>query len=222
MTNDFDELLEELRASTESGKTLLKALPEATDTSDDGMGDPKKDDKKIKAAAADGKKNSEADMDDGTDAGDGEMFGKSFAIKLADGTEVEGVDGTQILKSLSGKVEKHGDMIATGFKAVMKAIEARDEVVSGQTALIKSLQDQVASLRRSGSGRVAVLAQSDNTQPRQQQQTNTFSMDEFGRVALKAQREGRVSSLEVSIGESRLMKGLPLDEDFVSRLNPSR
>ncbi len=119
----------------------------------------------------------EGDMDAG-DEGDDEdeedenpVLGKSFGVTLEDGTEVEAYDATLILKSFDERLggfarelseidllkaeiaELKGREIPT-TEAIETAIKP---VLEKQTALIKSLQEQVAALSAQGKGRKSKL-----------------------------------------------------------------
>lgn len=153
MPTDFDALVSELAAEAEAGEAALaKAMPAADD---------KADDKKIMAAAEDGDDDKKKDGDEDEE---GEEFGKSFTVKLDDGTEVEAFDGTQMMKALAAKNTRLeaelGKVGAGALAAVAKlsgALTAQAAKIGELTAFTKSLQDDLARIGGQGAGRKAVV-----------------------------------------------------------------
>ncbi len=143
----FKALLDELEVMT-------KALPAEGDAAGD---------KKIAAAAAEGadgdgkKKPAEAEgagegetkVEDEEAAGEGEMA-KSFKLKLEDGSEIDAMDGTALIKALTMRVE-------TNENEAKAALTMAIGLIKGQGAMIKSLTDKVEKLSNTGKGRKAVV-----------------------------------------------------------------
>ena len=216
--SQYEKLLEEL-------ETMAKAMP-----GDDGA-----DDDKIQAAAAaanpdaDGDGENDVTGDDlnpeggeglgGEGEGDGddeETMGKSFALKLDDGTELEAIDGTELVKSLMARVESNEG-------TVMKALGTAVELIGKQGDMIKSLQDEVKKLAGEGRGRKAVVSVSEKpvagaTMAKSQGAAEGLSANEFMAKALAAQASGRLTGLDVARAESALNKGLPVPQDVVNRV----
>lgn len=218
--SQYEKLLEEL-------ETMAKAMP-----GDDGA-----DDDKIQAAAAaanpdadgDGENDvtgddlnpegSEGLGDEGEGEGDGddeETMGKSFALKLEDGTELEAIDGTELVKSLMARVESNEG-------TVMKALGTAVDLLGKQGDMIKSLQDEVKKLAGEGRGRKTVVSVSEKpvagaTMAKSQGAADGLSANEFMAKALAAQASGRLTGLDVARAESALNKGLPVPQDVVNRV----
>ena len=213
--SQYEKLLEEL-------ETMAKAMP-----GDDGA-----DDDKIQAAAA--AANPDADGDGENDVtgddlnpeglgdegeGDGddeETMGKSFALKLEDGTELEAIDGTELVKSLMARVESNEG-------TVMKALGTAVDLLGKQGNMIKSLQDEVKKLAGEGRGRKTVVSVSEKpvagaTMAKSQGAADGLSANEFMAKALAAQASGRLTGLDVARAESALNKGLPVPQDVVNRV----
>jgi hypothetical protein len=216
--SQYEKLLEEL-------ETMAKAMP-----GDDGA-----DDDKIQAAAA--AANPDADGDGENDVtgddlnpeggeglgdegeGDGddeETMGKSFALKLEDGTELEAIDGTELVKSLMARVESNEG-------TVMKALGTAVDLLGKQGDMIKSLQDEVKKLAGEGRGRKTVVSVSEKpvagaTMAKSQGAADGLSANEFMAKALAAQASGRLTGLDVARAESALNKGLPVPQDVVNRV----
>ena len=216
--SQYEKLLEEL-------ETMAKAMP----------GDEGADDDKIQAAAA--AANPDADGDGENDVtgddlspeggeglgdkgeGDGdddETMGKSFALKLDDGTELEAIDGTELVKSLMARVESNEG-------TVMKALGTAVDLLGKQGDMIKSLQDEVKKLAGEGRGRKTVVSVSEKpvagaTMAKSQGAADGLSANEFMAKALAAQASGRLTGLDVARAESALNKGLPVPQDVVNRV----
>ena len=215
--SQYKKLLEEL-------ETMAKAMP----------GDDAADDDKIAAAAANANPDADGDGDNdvtgehiepdgdegaGAEGGDGdgdETMGKSFALKLDDGTELEAIDGTELVKSLMARVESNEGV-------VMKALGTAVELIGKQGDMIKSLQDEVKKLAGEGRGRKTVVSVSEKpvagaTMAKSQGAADGLSANEFMAKALAAQASGRLTGLDVARAESALNKGLPVPQDVVNRV----
>lgn len=215
--SQYEKLLEEL-------ETMAKAMP----------GDDAADDEKIAAAAAEGNPDADGDGendvtsddlnpeglgDEGEGEGDGddeETMGKSFALKLEDGTELEAIDGTELVKSLMARVESNEG-------TVMKALGTAVDLLGKQGNMIKSLQDEVKKLAGEGRGRKTVVSVSEKpvagaTMAKSQGAADGLSANEFMAKALAAQASGRLTGLDVARAESALNKGLPVPQDVVNRV----
>lgn len=215
--SQYEKLLEEL-------ETMAKAMP----------GDEGADDDKIQAAAAAANPDADGDGendvtgddlspeglgDEGEGEGDGddeETMGKSFALKLEDGTELEAIDGTELVKSLMARVESNEGTI-------MKALGTAVDLLGKQGNMIKSLQDEVKKLAGEGRGRKTVVSVSEKpvagaTMAKSQGAADGLSANEFMAKALAAQASGRLTGLDVARAESALNKGLPVPQDVVNRV----
>ena len=218
--SQYEKLLEEL-------ETMAKAMP----------GDEGADDDKIQAAAAAANPDADGDGendvtgddlspegskglgDEGEGDGDGddeETMGKSFALKLEDGTELEAIDGTELVKSLMARVESNEG-------TVMKALGTAVDLLGKQGDMIKSLQDEVKKLAGEGRGRKTVVSVSEKpvagaTMAKSQGAADGLSANEFMAKALAAQASGRLTGLDVARAESALNKGLPVPQDVVNRV----
>jgi hypothetical protein len=211
----FDKLLADLQSVTDSQETLAKALPQ-----DDG----KDDDKAIQAAAGEGEGGAAAgdgDADDKGGAADGDAddkpMAKSFKVKLADGTEVEAEDGTEMIKSLTARLDaSEGTMT--------KALESCIGLIKGQQDMIKSLGDQVTKLRGEGRGRKAIVSINDkpdnvaagNADLKKSEQGVTPEV--FMAKALDAMSAGKLTGMDVSLAEACLNRGEQVPASIVSRV----
>lgn len=214
--SDFDKLLEELNALGEETETMSKAMSDAdgADDSDEKIqgaaadgGDG--DDEGADAGAADGGEGGDGDGDGDDDDGD-EQMGKSFMLQLEDGSEVEAFDGTEMLKSLQAQLKANDERSS-------QALEQAVGLVRKQGDMLKSLQEKVASLQNAGRGRKAVVSVADaGKEPLKK--SEDMPANEFMAKALTAQKEGRITGLDVSRMESYLNKGLALPQDLVDKV----
>lgn len=217
----FDQMLQEL-------ETLAKSYGDA---------DGEQDDKNIQAAAAggdadadgDGKNDvtggdtghAEPDGDEnarGEGDGDGdETMGKSFSFQLETGETIEAVDGTELVKSLIGRIDHTEETMA-------KALGTAINLIGQQGKMIKSLQGEMKKLSGEGRGRKTVLAVTEkpapgagaNTLAKSEQQGMTGQ--EFMAKALDAQKSGRLTGLDIARAESALNRGIPVPQDIVARV----
>lgn len=211
--SQFEKLMTELGELSAAQETMAKALP-----AEDG-----KDEEKIQAAAADGGLG-DGDEDDmgGEPDGDaddkGKPMAKSFQLTLEDGTVIDAQDGAEMVKALSDRVDA-----IEGEKADMaKALESAVGVIKGYAPLIKSLQDQVAKLGGEGRGRKAVVSVTEKPAPTGQVLAKSepagMSHEVFFAKAQAAQKEGRLSGLDIAMAESCLNRGEPIPANIVARV----
>jgi hypothetical protein len=198
----YEALLDEL-------ETLQKALPgpgpmdddEDEDEEDEGHAEP------------------DADNRGGPSDGDADNrpLAKSFRFELDDGSAVEAVDATDLLKSLHDDLAglrasrtSEAQAVETGFKGLLT-------LVKGQGALLKSLQAQVAKLADSGRGRKSLtggeadLAKAQAATP---ELTGPLLLAK-AHTAFEAQR---ISGKELSTLDVLLRHGETPDADLVRRI----
>lgn len=193
-------------------QTLSKALPMP--------GDSDADEAKIQAAAADGK--------DGKDKGkgntpdpdeDNDLMGKSLTIQLDDGTVVEALDGTDLVKSLIQRMDTDSGATQQLIAGAFDALKTQAQVIQAQGTVLKSLQAELGALKAQGSGRrsvVSVAPVPPAPQPQTPQQlAKSMPADDFMAKAMSAQKAGRISGIDVAVAEGRLAQGLAVPEAIV-------
>jgi hypothetical protein len=151
----YDDLLAELSA--------LEPLAKAAGA-DKGEAEGKADDKKIAAAAAEGDK---ADCDGDGDADD-KQFGKAFSVTLADGTQAEAFDGTEMLKALHTTADEHAEKIEDlqkAFSTAIGVIKDLRQVVTEQAEMLKAYGAKTAQVASSGTGRRTMVAIAEKLTP---------------------------------------------------------
>lgn len=209
----FDKLLADLAKAESDQETLSKALP----TAEEGM-----DDEKVKDAAAEGAEKAAGDGDaddkggkpDG-DADDKKPMTKSFEVVLPDGTKVQAEDGTELVKSLTARLEKSEGVMA-------KAMECALGLIKGHGEMIKSLGEQVKKLSNEGRGRKAVVTMSEkkdqSTLAKSEGQADGLTGEQFMAKAMAAHKAGRISALDVAVAESNLNRGDQPPAELVQRV----
>ncbi len=209
----FEKLLADLAKAESDQETLSKALP----TADEGM-----DDDKVQDAAAEGaaKAAGDGDADDkggkpDGDADDKKPMTKSFEVVLPDGTKVQAEDGTELVKSLTARLEKsEGTMV--------KAMECALGLIKSQGEMLKSLGDQVKKLSGEGRGRKAVVTMAEKkdqtTLAKSESQADGLTGEQFLVKALTAQKAGRITAADVAIAEGHLNRGIQPPAEIVQRV----
>lgn len=211
--SQFDKLMQELGTLQSDQEAMTKSLP-----ADDG-----KDEEKIQAAAAEGGLGDGGNADDKGGKPDGDAddkpMAKSFEVVLEDGSKVEAVDGTELVKSLTERLDGQESTMA-------KALDSMVGLIKGQNEMIKSLSDQVKKLSGEGRGRKAVVSITEK--PTATAHTDTMAKsigagdgvtaDQFFAKALSAQKEGRISGGEIALAETLLNKGQEIPPSIVARV----
>jgi hypothetical protein len=212
--NDFEKLVGELEALNADTEAMTKALP-----ADDG-----KDDDKIQAAAAEGGDGDATndggeggDDADGAADGDDKPMAKSMNVTLEDGTTVEALDGTELIKSLTARLDKS----AEGQSQMAKALEAVGAVIKSQGELIKSLNEKLTKLAGAGRGRKAVLSVAEKPAPGEtmtKSEPEGLSGEQFMAKAMDAMKAGRISGTDVAVAEASLNRGVVVPAHIVQRV----
>lgn len=210
----FEALLEEF-------DTLQKSLAAQAQESD-------KDDEEIQAAADEGNGNGGIDGDDeGRTDGDDEddeddedededgqsVLGKSFAFTLDNGEVVEAVDGTELVKSLMGRIDNNESQVTAALAGALGLIKQQGD-------MIKSLTDKVSALGAEGRGRKAALTVHEKPAAGSgaAQQKDGVPAGEFMHKCLQAQAAGRITGQDVSRAQIALNSGVAVPADIVSRV----
>jgi hypothetical protein len=152
----------------------------------------------------------------GEGEGEVEILGKSFSFQLGDGTTIEAVDGTDLVKSFGARLVANEESHAADMAEVLG-------VVTQQTALIKSLQEQVVRLGGTGAGRRSVLSvtesvtRSNSEQPMAKAHGFTTGQQalDAAEVAFKAER---INSTELAKCEGYIGRGLPFPADLLAKV----
>lgn len=177
--SDFDKLVSEIG-------DLHKAMK------DEGSS---KDDAKIEAAAEEGEEEGEDEGDD---------VSKSFKLKLDDGTEVEAMDGTLLIKSLTERVEKN----EAAFTGVLRQV----------LDIVKSQAAEITKLRSAPKGRKAVVTVAEKKPAEQdvsKSEPEGISGGEFLAKSMTAFAAGKISGHQVRLAETAINQGKQVPADII-------
>ena len=226
---DYTALLAEL-------DTFSKAQTVDADAAKAAAADPDADpDAKPGEGEAAGKPGDAAAMKPGEgdtdDDADGEMFGKSFAVVMEDGTAVEAYDGTAMMKALhaenvalKGQTVVLAGQVATltvNSNMLLKALTSATGSLKQQGEMLKSLAADVVRIGSTGTGRRAVLNVHEKTHASTTDQPEQIDKKTFMAKAMTAFEAGKVSGDEIRQADARLARGAKLDglhPDFVARV----
>lgn len=204
----FENLLAELKSLEDEQNTMLKALP-----ADDGT-----DEAKIQAAAEEGGELDEQELDEDEDEAEeleGAPLGK---VTLEDGTEVEAVDGTEMVKALSARVQalekgQGGQML--------KALNDCFGLIRTQKDLIKSLQNQVQTLggeRRGRKSILSVIERPDAGSQMAKSEPNGMTGQEFMAKSHAAFDAGKINGVELTTIDVSLRSGVPIAPGVIQKV----
>lgn len=146
MSGAFEKLLGELNVAAQDGETLAKSLTQGGESGQAGGAGGEGGEGGAGGAAGAGGAGGA-----GEGAGGEATLGKALKITLENGEEVEAIDGTELVKSLSARMDSTDASLQKAFGDLLG-------IVKGQASMIKSLSDQVTSLRGEGRGRKTMLA----------------------------------------------------------------
>ena len=149
---------------------LLSEIRECIDRDDADPSDTSAADRKIAAAANDGE------------------VAKSFTVTLADGTKMRAIDGAEMVKSLTERVEDHEVAFVAGLR-------------------------QVLDIVKSAAGRLDKLARG-----RKAAAEPEMEVSEFFAKALAGQAAGKVSGFDVARAETCLNHGQPIPPEIVRKV----
>ncbi len=156
---------------------------------------------------------------DGNEDGDEEPLGKSFAFTLEDGTTVEAVDGTTLVKSLQAKQAEHAGVLAKALETLATISDRQNKAISEHGKLLKSLQAAVDQFARLGRGRksTASLTVAD-TLAKSDQTGQAVSQELILAKCLSAQSAGALTGQDVCRARTAVNIGMPIPDDILSRL----
>lgn len=217
MPGEFSELIKTLGLELE---TMAKADP-VCDPKDDKGGkadvDGKEDDKKIQAAAEDGKKLGGDD--------DGKPMGKALTITMADGSSVEGVDATEMLKALELTVAEQGERIEDlqkAFSAAVEVIKTTHQQQAEATAMLKSFGTKLGEVRGGGEGRRTMVSIVEKLTPASNQPGGKIAKANeptMGSVMMKAQHlraEGKIGWDQIGRIEAYQNRGMLAPPELIA------
>ena len=203
----FEKLIADMAALQQ--ETMAKALDQTNDKDGD------EDDVSIQAAADEGSDDGEDGGEDGGESRGDESMAKSFSFTLEDGTQVDAVDGTELVKSLTDKFEADKG-------SMLKALGLTVDMLKSQAAQIETLNTRITRLSGEGRGRKSAVSVAEKIVPAagdmQKAQSQALSSNEFFVKAYAAQKAGRMTAAEISLAETHLNQGTPVPAHIISRV----
>lgn len=167
-----------------------------------------------------------------------EHMAKSFSIQTEDGATIQVQDASDMLKSLTTRLDEHAASTQVTLESVVSVVKGQGELlksltdkllasektVSEQSDLIKSLRGDMEKLGTTGAGRKSVLAVAERHTATSTDVMAKAAMpegvttDDFFAKALDMQREGRLTGVDISLAESCVNSGRPIPEPLVKRV----
>lgn len=188
---EFEQLQAELDALTELRKA--HAEPDGDEDENGNEDDTPKDEEEEEEGGEEGT----------LKKGKGKMC-KSFDMTLDNGETVEAVDGMELIKSLSDRMDDQDGKVYT--------------VLSAQTALLKAMQEDIFNMRQQGRGRKTSLTMHDKPTPTPLAKAEGIPAAEFLNKCLDAQKAGRITGLDVATAESYIQRSMDVPDSIKSRV----
>jgi hypothetical protein len=231
----FEKLLDTMGtlAKAQAAPTAPLAGNKKTGDAANTGGDPEDNDDQTNADTGNGGDGLSADGI--TNSETSNAMSKSFVLTLEDGTSMEAFDGTELVKSLTSRLEATESELAAEKSAnqatqanVLKSLEAAVNLISQQSAalksqeqMLKSLSDKVTAMGREGRGARSVqsvdpktpLAKSLNTSPQQ------LSGQEILAKSMAAFKAGRITGFDATRIETSLNMGVAVPADLLATIS---
>lgn len=203
----FAKLLEDLEAL--SADPLAKAQKPGNDDDED---------ERIRASAdqdeddEDDENNNGPEGDDEADEDNDEPMGKSYRVTLEDGSEVDAIDGTALIKSLTERMNSTEGALLKALNLMADQARQQQSVLVEQGKLIKSLHREVKRLGGEGKGRKSAVTVHDKTAaPLAKSEPQGLNGRQFLLKAESAMTKGAISGLDLSLCEAWVNRGMPDD-----------
>lgn len=206
---DFDDLLNELAP-------LHKALPANADG-----------DAKVLAAAEEGGADTGTVTDEGAENEDG-VLGKSFQVTMPDGSVQEAFDVADLVKSFSVRLDaaetvaaEHKTAAETNAAELAKSLTVSAklvDMVKGQSALIKSLQDDVKRIGTQPVGRRATISVTERGSPTPPAAAR-LNGEQIMAKAMSLVGDGGLSSSDIATVEMSLQRGMEIPPHIAAALS---
>jgi len=220
--DDFNQLVDDLNALTQSSQdTLKKALdPDGED-----------EDKKILAAEGDGEDKGKKEggddenIDSDEDGSDDDILGKSMTVTLEDGTKMEAFDGGEMLKSLIAenkalavRVDGADAQILKAMNVTVDAIGTLQKAMTAQAKEISELKKSLDAIGDQGRGRKTLINVHEKTAVGGNEGTEGISGQDLLSKALSLQGDGKMNSSEVALVDTCVGRGELPPENLLKRM----
>ncbi len=141
-------------------------------------------------------------------------MGKSFSFELEDGSTIEAVDGTELVKSLTARLEES----ETDRERIAKALDSTVSLLKSQQTAISDLKASVAKLASQGRGRKSVLSVAEPPAMAKAESAPELNSAEILSKAMDAFKAGRLTAVDVSRAEIAIANGVPVNPAILARL----
>lgn len=211
----FEALLGELT-------TLAKALP--VDGGDAAIAAAASDAGGKGGKKAGGETVGEKGEDDEELDADGKPIMKSMSVVI-DGKTVDALDGTELIKSLMGDVEKIGKKIDESESVIAKALETTIAIITSQAktiekqgVMLKALQEGVTEIGGEGRGRRTLLAIAEKPSVLAKSETQGMTGAEFMVKANSAFDKKMISGKDLTVIDVALRQQQEIDPALIQKV----
>jgi hypothetical protein len=169
----------------------------------------------------------------------GKPMQKSFLLTMADGSEMEAFDGTDMLKALSDRLDASEqeiqearqlgqsteENVLKSLQAAVNLIAKQSQTLKEQGAMIKSLNDQVTALGSTGRGVRSVRSVTDIRSNDLNKSLNGGAQDkqltgsEILAKSLNAMTAGRISGYDAARIETAINLGIPVAPELMTAIS---
>ena len=163
---------------------------------------------------------SDDEIDDADDAALSKSTEETYEIKGKDGEVYEAIDGTELFKSIQEKVSSQDEVIGRQDSLIQKVSDVLVTQFAKQDLLIKSMQNEISALKKSGTGRKSMLSivEKPGLDTFKKSEPEGMGKEEFMMKALDAQKIGKVSGFDIARAEMALNTGLAVPEQIVRKV----
>ena len=164
-------------------------------------------------------------LDGEDDLDEDEPMGKSFTVKLADGTAVEAVDGSEMVQALSDQLDRTSEDVQKALGGVVAQIKNSTELLKSLTEQNYSLRGELEMLKsdfgsfaKGGTGRKSALSIHDKPATGEPGKPEGVDPQEVLNKALAAQKDGKIMGLDVARIESYVNRGIAIPETVLKAI----
>jgi hypothetical protein len=147
------------------------------------------------------------------DGGEADMA-KAITVKLGDGSVVEAIDGTAMMKALNGRQHQMSDAI----RSLLTIVQNQNKVIERQGTMLKALGADLRKVAATGTGRrsqVTVHDQPARGPTGTMAKADTVSGDRFFAKAEQLSRAGKLPSTWAAEIEGSRIAGTPINPEVI-------
>lgn len=213
---DYEELLAELNNTAIEQETLAKShsAKRKREEEEEEAEEEEEDDEKIRSASEDGD-DDEDDREYEEEKREGKMT-KSISA-LIDGQEVEAIDATEVIKSLTGRLDAQESALAKVLSSTLGIIKSQGVMIKEQGQMIKSLNSKLAKLSNEGAGRKAVVTVHEPSVVAKSQADDGWTPQKVLAKANDAWKQGKISGLELNMVDVAVRNGDSIPQAILAK-----